>query len=272
VAAKEQEPNRKKQKTAIDHQVSEVLHKRDQIVAADLKSIHVPSVESNVPHPAVFCNVTDRFTVKDGCFTFMGRTKLGELMTTLGSPIHSSVNLLGTKYFGKSHIIAAYVAKRMQDYFASKEGSRPIIFLSKCGDFAKAPAKYLQCAMMLGFGSDEATIREIAGLQIDTASLLSWLDNRQFDVVADQVNDIDANEEISIVDLTHRSVANDVLYALDVIVTVQKCFRLKGFSANNEIMRSFYNTERSDQDIEFNGGFSEICLAVIVIRCCLPVR
>jgi hypothetical protein len=78
------------------------------------------------------------------------------------------------------------------------------------------------------------------------------LENRDFDVAADQGNDI--QEKRTDVREDDKKWANGTMTELKRVVSGNGCHIITGFSANNEIMTMFYNRERSETDIEFYGG------------------
>jgi hypothetical protein len=245
--------------------IARTLAKRKQIEAANLTVLEDPMFKEPIPHPSINCNLSsDRFkdyTPKEGAFTYMGRVALTKLLDGIRNSHSSEINVLGTKQYGKSHMLAAYVAQRMQDCFsptkAADRTTRPVIFLPKCSEFAKSPENYLHQAMMLGFAAVEGALEEIARLA--EGDLLAWLQSKVFDVVADQANDLDPNEKLLRISDESKSRASRLLVQLGIICGGHSCFILRGFSANNEIMKTLESTEDVAHKIQFYGGFSEVC-------------
>jgi hypothetical protein len=245
------EPKKGEQKRLI----AKAQAKRDQIKAANLSGLADPKVWTPVPHPSLSPRVSPRFDRDtNGVFQFMGRLTLEQLEAALVDFKQPVMNLMGTKFFGKSHILAAYVAKRMQAYFNDKNNERPILFLPKCGDLASAPTSYLKDAMLLAFAADDELLAEVAQLPEDTATQREWLEDKTFDLIADQGNDI--QEKNTRLSDEEKKEARTIVASLTDIVSHRDCFALTGYSANNEIMQVLPK-ERSELDIEFYGGLEE---------------
>jgi hypothetical protein len=235
---------------------------RNRIHDADLAWLSNPEHWDYVPHPCISLARSPRFTFDDdGQFSFMGRTALTDLTSQLDSAQNCAVcNVLGTKEFGKSHLLAAYVAKRMQACFLKKEKARPVIFLAKCGDLIESRATYLQEAMALAFAGDAGVLDTIARLSTDFVTLLDWLNNREFDVVADQCNDL--FEPLHSHDADGREAIQRIVKELGT----RAGFTINGFSANNEIIKLFKNKERSHLDVELYGGLNdEVCSTLALL-------
>jgi hypothetical protein len=169
---------------------------------------------------------------------------------------------MGTKFYGKSHLIAAYVLQRMKAHFTRPKEVHPILFLPKCGDLADFQEVYLKRAMLLAFSADEEQLTEIATLPANTEALLKWLGDKVFDVAADQGNDIQEKNHLTPAKKDH---ANNIMDQLKMIVSDHKCFIMTGYSANNEIMKLKFFKERTEVDLLFDGGFeNEVCVCVCV--------
>eukprot|EP00657_Telonema_sp_P-1_P004477 TRINITY_DN2037_c0_g1_i3.p1 TRINITY_DN2037_c0_g1~~TRINITY_DN2037_c0_g1_i3.p1 ORF type:complete len:325 (-),score=59.84 TRINITY_DN2037_c0_g1_i3:128-1102(-) len=185
----------------------------------------------------------------------MGRTALTSLIDKMNDPDakHKPVrNILGTKEFGKSHILAAYVVQRMQACFRKED--RPVIFLANCLDFMDSEALYLRDAMALAFAGDDEQLKAIARLPTDIIPLLDWLKNKQFDVVVDQCNAM--HEPCRSDDADSRKNMQAIVKQLGITAQESSGFVVHGFSANNEIIKLFKTKERSHLDVDWNGGLS----------------
>ena len=239
--------------------VAAARKKCSEIKDADLSWLCKPDAWKSVPYPCIFGGASNRFKIESesDCFSFMGRLALDKLVTGIDEAKKnkkSIVNVLGTKFFGKSHIIAAYVAMRMQACHTRNE--RPIIFLPYCSSLGKYGGGYLKYAMTLAFAANDNALSAIAQLE-NTDDMFSWLQGKQFDVAADQRNAI--AEKLTEITEEEKKVARDILNRLTMIVTANKCTIMSGFSANNEIMTKFYDKERANEhDILFYGGFDEV--------------
>jgi hypothetical protein len=250
----------------VERLVTEAKTKRDEIKKADLSWLTKPKRKGKIPHPSLLGKLSDRFCFnkKTGEFEFMGRLALQDLIDGVADSKQNVINIMGTKYFGKSHIIAAYVTQRMQACFSKQTNARPILFLPKCGDLAEYQEVYLKNAMLLAFAADDEVLSEIAAIPKETNVLLRWLDDKKFDVVADQGNDI---QEKSMLDPILKQKAKEIMEALKKFVSQHKeCKILTGYSANNEIMTLKFYKERTEEDLTFYGGFEEkVCCSCL---CC----
>ena len=232
--------------------IAEVLEKRKLIREADLTWLTTPTKMGEVPHPSL-TDVSPRFDFDKGtgCFQFMGRQALQKLKDHINNTTNrSTVNILGTKFYGKSHIIAAYAAQRMQVCFKKEKGAIPLLFLPKLGDLAKLKPQYLKKAMLLTFAGDETLLPQIAELE-EIDELLNWLKPKIFDVAADQGNDIEEKQGKAEED------ARELMTQLMGIVSNHKRTIMTGYSANNEIIKIKFTKERTETDFEFYGGFDE---------------
>jgi hypothetical protein len=251
--------------------IAKAEKKREAIKMSDMSWLEDPTKRALIPHPSLSGEVSPRFAFErdTGDFMFMGRLSLGKLIAGLTEAKDTKVNVLGTKTYGKSHIIAAYVAKRMQSHFKGDANARPVLFLPKCGDLAKHRALYLKDAMLLAFAADDKQLAEIAALPKETEELLRWLNTKTFDVVADQGNDIEEDCRLG-ADVKQKT--KHILERLEDIVLSQGCKIVIGYSANNEIMRLKFFKERTETDLEFYGGFEEkVCASLRLFVCWLCV-
>jgi len=236
--------------------IEEAKQKRDEIRKADLTWLADPHKKGEIPHPSLTA-VSPRFTfLSKGKFEFMGRSVLKRLTDCVNDANASDgnkvvINVMGTKFYGKSHLIAAFVLQQMQAYFNGSANARPILFLPKCGDLAEYQAVYLKRAMLLAFSADEKQLAEIATLPAETNALLTWLSNRVFDVAADQGNDIHEKNWLSD---NQQQAAKGILRSLKQMVSDHKCCIVTGYSANNEIMTVKFYKERTEVDLLFYGG------------------
>jgi hypothetical protein len=238
--------------------IARAVKKRDQIQAADLSRLADPTWMGPVPHPSISDKVSPRFDYNrdTGLFSFMGRSALKTLVDGVQNAKQSSINVLGTKFFGKSHLTAAYVAQRLQACYKREANALPILFLAKCGDLAELDDVYLKDAMLLAFAADGEVLAEIAGLQKDTKTLLDWLDNKAFDVAVDQRNDIE-EERMMHVSNSQITEAKNTLLQLKKITASHRCTMLSGYSANNDIIKTKFYKERTESDVLFYGGLEE---------------
>jgi len=239
------------------------IKKRDEIKSADCTWFEDPTKCNEIPHPSFreeYLSNRFEYNHDTGCFKFMGRRSVLKLKNGIQKSHKMAINILGTNLFGKSHIIAAYVVFRMNACFKEESDAHPILFLPQCGDLAKMPGLYLQEAMLLAFAANEEMLGEITTLARNTDDLLNWLENKTFDVFADQANDLD---EKNLIPPAKKISANDVLDSLQEIVIRHKCKMMKGYSANNEIMALKFDKEKMEGILTFYGGLEEV-----FISCC----
>jgi hypothetical protein len=246
--------------------IAQALNKCREIKSADLTKLTNPLFKGRIPHPSICCNLSDRFidyNLEEGFFTFMGRAVLTKLIDGIQQRRSSKISVLGTKHYGKSHMLAAYVAQRMQDCFAPTQAdgrtTRPVIFIPKCSEFALSPNTDLQQAMMLSFATVEGALEEIVMLEGEDA-LIAWLERREFDVVVDQANDLEPAERLLRVPEASKARASELLVKLETICRAKNppCFILRGFSANNQILKILESQENVDTKIMFYGGFIKV--------------
>ena len=158
-----------------------------------------------------------------------------------------TINIYGTKGYGKSHIIAAVVVKLMQ------ESSRRIVFLPHARDLARAPASYLKEALLLAFARDEEKLKEVAVLKT-VQELSEWASEQFFMLFVDQMNSIEDDWKMA---------EEDKRFTRNLIKTLFGYAELTvyGFSANNQTMVHQQVTQRSERDVRLFGGFSEVRIA-----------
>ena len=219
----------------------------EAIEATDTSTLSNPAVMHQLPFPSLSRALpVDRFEFNNRKFTYMGR----ELFTKVESEIMNNeipaptINVYGTKGYGKSHVIAAVVVKLMQD------STRRVVFLPQARDLAKSPAPYLKQALLLAFARDEDKLLEIAELR-QVSELIDWASKEKFIVVVDQMNSIEDDSKMP-EDLKQsaRTLIQELFGASQLTVY--------GFSANNKTMIHQQITQRSERDIRLFGGFSEV--------------
>lgn len=230
--------------TKIKTLVGELLARID---AANVLELDNPSTWSTLPFPCISDSPVDRFTFNDaGDFNFMGRlvqpTIYAEIKRTSKT---KRVNIYGTKGYGKSHIIAAIVVQMM------KENWKPVVFLPHAGDLAATPMSYLQGALALAFVRDADSLDQIARCDSVEQLLHVVKGLPSFVLVVDQMNSL---EESSSLDKAAKPRAIEIINMLQDTIKCIVC--VKGFSANNRTMILREETQRSERDLVYFGGFT----------------
>jgi hypothetical protein len=229
-----------------------------------------------VPHPSTGEAVSERFVVDDNrCFAFIGRSVLADIEHKIEEARkhqRTKINIIGTKEFGKSHVIAALVARMMQVYLmhVNPDGHqkspsagtlgdairRAVLFLPKAGDLCDSRGAYLRDSMLMAFGGDDTQLREIANLGTDVDVLLAWLRNSvDFDLVIDQYNDLKETERPT--ERSRQIKGCELVEALENIAHARGCLVIKGFSANNDISLYMETKEKNSLCIPCYGGMSD---------------
>ena len=226
------------------------------IEETDTSKLSDPAVMHRLPFPSAIRDLPiDRFQLSDRKFKYMGREPFTQIESEILKVVDArTLNVYGTKGYGKSHIIAAVVLKLMQD------SSKRVVFLPHARDLAKAPAPYLKQALSLAFARDEEKLEEIAGLD-EVAQLVRWVKRQVFILVVDQMNSIEDDSKMSLDD---KRFANATIK--DVFGTSQ--LTVYGFSANNQTMVQQQVTQRSERDVRLFGGFSEVRTVDLLLCTC----
>ena len=244
--------NEKRAKSAVDEAAvtkiktlaGELLARID---AADVSGLDNPSKWSTLPFPCISDSPVDRFAFNDvGDFCFMGRVSLPTIHAEIERMSKTKrVNIYGTKGYGKSHIIAAIVAQMMKD------NKNPVVFLPHAGDLAATPMTYLQGALALAFARDAKLLDQIA--RCDSVDQLICVVKclPSFVLVVDQMNSL---EESSSLDMGAKPRAIEIISNLQDTINCIVC--VKGFSANNRTMILQEETQRSERDLVYFGGFT----------------
>lgn len=218
-----------------------------RIDAADVSGLDDPSKWSTLPFPCISDSPIDRFTFNDaGDFRFMGRVSLPTIYAEIEKvSMTKKVNIYGTKGYGKSHIIAAIVARMMKD------NRNPVVFLPHAGDLAATPVTYLQGALALAFARNAESLDQIA--RCDSVDQLFCVVKGlpSFVLVVDQMNSL---EELSSLDKDAKPRAIEIINRLQDTIKCIVC--VKGFSANNRTMIQQEETQRSERDLVYFGGFT----------------
>lgn len=218
-----------------------------RIDAADVSGLNIPSKWSTLPFPCISDSPVDRFTFNDaGDFRFMGRVSLPTIYAEIEKvAMTKRVNIYGTKGYGKSHIIAAIVAQMMKD------NRNPVVFLPHAGDLAATPVTYLQGALALAFARNAESLDQIARCDSVDQLLCVVKGLPSFVLVVDQMNSL---EELSSLDKGARPRAIEIINRLQDTIKCIVC--VKGFSANNRTMILQEETQRSERDLVYFGGFT----------------
>lgn len=218
------------------------------IDSADTSKLNDPAVMHELPFPSIGTLPEDRFSVSNEdsttIFKFMGRTTISQVLSEIEKiSTMKTINIYGTKGYGKSHIIAAVVVKLMQ------ENSRQIIFLPNAHDLAKAPVPYLKQALLVAFARDEEKSKEVAELKT-VQELSEWAIEQPFVLVVDQMNSIEDGSRLAEDDKRSTRSLIKTLFGYSQLTVY-------GFSANNQSMVHQQVTQRSERDVGLFGGFSE---------------
>jgi len=216
-----------------------------RISATDMTNLSNPAVWTTLPFPCVHDHLPgDRFVLdQDGTFMFMGRLRVESVLEEIakgGSPI----NIYGTKGYGKSHIIAAVVAQLMQN------PETYVVFLPHARNLAKTPMTYLRSALCLAFVRDEEVLLRIASCNTVPELLAAVEVLDQFILVVDQMNSLEDDSKLRKED---KDVAYDIIGKLSDVGNCKLC--VKGFSANNQTMIAYHETQTGERNLAFFGGF-----------------
>lgn len=233
---------------------AELKQKGDNLLArvndVDVAKLSNPAMWIKLPFPSISGTLpADRFALDDNdAFDFMGRLAVTSVLNEIERrDRRPTINVYGTKGYGKSHILAAAVVQLIQI------PENRVVFLPHARDLAKTPKTYLQDALALAFGRDADAIGRIA----DCDSVQSLLDVcatlSSFILVVDQMNSL---EEDSKLWEASKVQAHDIVKTL---CDSRNCtVAVKGFSANNQTMIAYYETQKSERSLAMFGGFEDV--------------
>jgi|SRR5947209_17602433 len=120
-----------------------------------------PAFECKLPFPFVGSKAPVRFTLVEGNWQYVGRTKFKELLQELKkvqeSDNYSTVWLYGTQGYGKSHLLAALVC-----YLAAQD--ERVVYIPDCRALLEDPVEYVLATMLFAWADDIATQKIIMTL------------------------------------------------------------------------------------------------------------
>ena len=143
-----------------------------------------PAFECKLPFPFVGSKAPVRFTLVEGNWQYVGRTKFKELLQELKkvqeSDNYSTVWLYGTQGYGKSHLLAALVC-----YLAAQD--ERVVYIPDCRSWLLDPIGYVQAAMLFAWADGINTQNKIITLETEH-EIEAFLKKSDAIFVVDQMN------------------------------------------------------------------------------------
>jgi hypothetical protein len=214
-----------------------------------------PAFYTKLPFPFVGKILPKRFkTDPKDCrkmWSYMGREKFKKLQEEFEkmreSNDTSALWLYGTKGYGKSHLLAAFVC------YLIARGER-VVYLPDCRESIKGPVYDIRAALLLAWADDDSKQREIMTLN-NKEEINKFLERHEDAIIsADQVNGIEIKDEDS------KEIKTDKRLLHECLVSIMKGHKtILSTSANNSYFQ-VEETQTSEDTMPVYRGLTKVSL------------
>ena len=218
-----------------------------------------PSKVFDIPFPFIGI-IPDRFSLKYGTFSYMGRENFIKLwvdisslqvgvdfLSTEAKPIFKDATLYGTLGYGKSHMLATLVSLLIRR-------GRKVVYIPDCKKFLENPFQYLRFSLLMAFLQDKETLVMVLNSETlkDLELICISVERNSLVFIVDQFNAIEVNNEYPAKNDLEKLACQHCLSS----AAFQHCI-LRASSANNTTATRDSHKQRSELDIKWFGGLSD---------------
>ena len=215
-----------------------------------------PAFEFRLPFPFVGSAVPKRFedanSTNNDSWLYMGREKFADLIDEFRrircDPHWTALYVYGTKGYGKSHLLAAFVC-------VLAVGMVEVVYIPESREFRRNPVKYMKTAMLFAWADDKSVQQEIVALETQKG-IYEFLDRRENAVlVFDQLNALQKKEGDDESEVRAKGELRQWLERL--------CAGHKSILSSSTNNRTFLEEQLKDSSIEIMyayGGLTEVSL------------
>ena len=160
----------------------------------------------------------------------------------------STLWVYGTKGYGKSHLLAAFIC------YLIARGER-VVYLPDCRESVKDPIEYMRTALLLAWADDNSKQLEI--IKLDTMEKIKkFLQGRKHAITfIDQVNSLE------ILDGKDTTFSEEKVFLRHWLLSIMKNHKaVISTSANNRSFHLMDNKESSEAKMRVHGGLTEVSL------------
>jgi hypothetical protein len=215
-----------------------------------------PAFHIKLPFPFVGFRVPERFQIDDEDdqhnWFYVGREKFSEFTDKFRKVRRdirrSHLILYGTRGYGKSHILAAFVC-----YLAAGEGR--FVYIPDCREFFTAPVLYMKAAMLFAWGDDESEQQNI--MTLDTLQEIYKFFQAHPDVVLviDQLNALEKTRRDDEATVNKKA---EVRHWLHSLRASYKAKAILSSSANNNSILDGASKQSSGEIMHVYGGLTRV--------------
>jgi NACHT domain len=237
----------------------DIVPSSKDVVSCPNSVLHLsnPTFDTKLPFPFVGQMIPGRFKVNgkdnESNWFYTGREKFAELRKEFervrNSPQHSALIIYGTRGYGKSHLLAAFVCCLA----ASEE---KVVYIPDCREFMNQPIQYIRAAILFAWADDKSEQQTIMAL--DSLEKIDQFFQGQSGVVfvIDQLNALEKEEGDDEPTITEKARLRVWLQRLRATGKA-----LLSSSANNHSILNKALKQSSEKVVYVYGGLTEVGLS-----------